>query len=267
MTTQANKTKQTKKTKTANDGGTPLLSAKDLTVLYDEKQALSKFSLELKTGEVFGLIGLNGAGKTTFIKVLLGLLQPDEGKIALMGKPVTHPDVKPEIVSLPEKFEPPHFLSGREFIHFALGLYGQTPDDERIEKMAGHLALEPSALDRAARYYSKGMKQKIGLMSCFMTDCPVIVLDEPMSGLDPLARARVKQQIAYARTAGRTVFFSSHVLSDIDEICDRIAIVDEGLLKFEGTSKLLKNKAGEPILENAFLKTIDKYEPAATLSA
>ena len=256
----------TKKSK-AQKPKAPLLAAKKICVSYDEKKVLSNISFNVSAGEVYGLIGLNGAGKTSFIKVLLGLLQQDAGQISIYGNSVKDPGVKRKLVSLPEKFEPPHFLTGREFVRFALSLYSNDVTDEQIDKSARHLALDTAALDRQARYYSKGMKQKIGLMSCFLTDCPLIVLDEPMSGLDPLARMRVKQQVDFAKKSGRTVFFSSHILADIDEICDKIAVIDEGLLKFEGTPKMLKNKSQETILENAFLKIIDKYEPAGRNAA
>ena len=268
MTQKKTKKKAEKPGKKTADTSDVLLSADSICVSYGHsKKVLSQVSFQVVRGEVFGLIGLNGAGKTSFIKVILGLLQPDSGHMQILGRPVHDEGVKKAMVSLPEKFEPPHFLTGREFIRFALSLYGHAVTDERLEKTARHLALDPEALDKQARYYSKGMKQKIGLMSCFLTECPIIVLDEPMSGLDPLARLRVKQLIDFAKKSGRSVFFSSHILADIDEICDRIAVVDEGVLKFAGTPKMLKDKSQEKILENAFLKTIDKFEPAGRLSA
>mgnify|MGYP000339013905 CR=1 FL=1 len=220
--------------------------AKNITAGYGDDPAIRNINLEIPKGKIFGLIGLNGAGKTTFIKTVLDLLKADKGSILTDG----------EVVYLPEKFEPPAFLSGYEFLRFALSFYNKSASDDDIKDNAGQLALQLEALSRRCNTYSKGMKQKIGLMSAFMSPAPVIILDEPMSGLDPLARACVKDKILECRKAGRTVFLSSHILADMDEICDTIAVIDQGVVKFTGTPKALKKQGKEDYLERAFLSII-----------
>lgn len=224
------------------------IRADNVAAGYGEKPVISGINLNVNTGGVFGLIGLNGAGKTTFIKAVLDLLKPDSGEIHTEG----------DIVYLPEKFEPPAFLSGFEFLKFALSLHGQTVSEDDIIKRAEALAFQTDALSRRCNTYSKGMKQKIGLLSAFMADAPVIILDEPMSGLDPLARARVKDEILKCRDQGRTIFLSSHILADMDEICAQIAVIDDGRVQFNGSPAELKKQGHEDYLERAFLSIIGK---------
>lgn len=227
---------------------THAIVAKKITAGYGDEPAIRDINLNVPQGNIFGLIGLNGAGKTTFIKTVLDLLKADQGTI----------DTNGEVVYLPEKFEPPAFLSGFEFLKFSLSFYGASASEEEMKNNARDLALQTEALPRRCTTYSKGMKQKVGLLSAFMSPAPVLILDEPMSGLDPLARACVKDRILKCRTAGRTVFLSSHILADMDEICDTIAVIDQGRVKFTGTPGELKSKGNEEYLERAFLSIIDK---------
>lgn len=224
------------------------IQAKSVTAGYGEKPVIRDINIDVKKGEVFGLIGLNGAGKTTFIKTVLDLLQPDSGTIKADG----------QVVYLPEKFEPPGFLTGFEFLRFSLSLYDLSVSDKTIIAAAKRLALQEEALSRRCSTYSKGMKQKIGLLSAFLTDAPVMILDEPMSGLDPLARTRVKDEILACRDQGRSVFLSSHILADMDEICATIVVIDEGRVCFEGSPSGLKKQGKEDYLERAFLSIINK---------
>lgn len=223
------------------------------TVLHD-------VSFDVLKGETFGLIGLNGVGKTTLIKILLGLLDTDQGSAKIFSKDTSDLTSKSKLAYLPERFEPPIFLNGIEFIEFSLKLYNQPFDRDTALKAAERLALDPKALDRRVDTYSKGMRQKLGLLATFLTKCPLIILDEPMSGLDPRARVFVKEEILQLRKSGVTIFLSSHILADMDEICDRIGIIHDGNLLFTGTPKEIKKTTKQDYLERAFLKTIDAYD-------
>lgn len=233
------------------------ISVKGVTADYGQGTVLDNVSFDLKAGETFGLIGLNGAGKTTLIKIILGLLQAKSGEIEVFGKKTLDPEVKKGIAYLPEKFEPPVFLSGLEFVNFSLKLYDRPFDKDAVLAAADRVALSRAALSRRVNTYSKGMRQKTGLMGTWLTECPLLILDEPMSGLDPRARVLVKDEIIACRNRGMTVFLSSHILSDMDEICDRVTVLHDGTIRFTGTPAELKQKTGQEYLERAFLTSIE----------
>ncbi len=218
---------------------------------------IENISFDVKQGETFGLIGLNGVGKTTLIKIILGLMEPSAGAVSLFGQNIGEGDGKSMIAYLPEKFEPPVFLSGFEFIKFSLDLYKRPFDKEAVLAAADRVSLSREALGRRVNTYSKGMRQKIGLMGSWLTGCPLLILDEPMSGLDPRARVLVKDEIVSCRNQGMTVFLSTHILSDMDELCDRIGIIHDKSLRFLGTPAELREKMKNESLERAFLKIIE----------
>ena len=228
-----------------------------VTADYGHGPVIEDISFDVPTGQTFGLIGLNGVGKTTLIKIILGLMESSKGFVEVFGKKTLDPDSKAKIAYLPEKFEPPPFLSGLEFVKFSLDLYKRPFSEEAVMQAADRVSLTRKALKRRVNTYSKGMRQKTGLMGTWLTGCPLLILDEPMSGLDPLARVLVKDEIAACRRAGMTVFLSSHILSDMDEICDNIAVIHDGRLKFTGTPAELKRNANQEYLERAFLKVIE----------
>jgi ABC-2 type transport system ATP-binding protein len=224
---------------------------------YGHGSVIKDVTFDVRAGETFGLIGLNGVGKTTLIKIILGLMAPSAGSAQLFGHAPGEPESRGLIAYLPEKFEPPVFLSGMEFIKFSMDLYGRSFDADAVLAAADRVALSREALKRRVNTYSKGMRQKTGLMGTWLTQCPLLVLDEPMSGLDPRARALVKDEIAACRKAGMTVFLSSHILADMDEICDRVGVIHDAGLKFLGTPAELKEKTQKDNLERAFLKVIE----------
>lgn len=228
-----------------------------LATSYGKTQVLHDISFTVPEGICFGLIGLNGAGKTTLIKVLLGLRQTTAGQATVLGQAPGHKDVKAQISYLPEKFEPPAFLTGYEFIEFTQKLYGRSVTRDEILAAAAQLQLQPEALPRRVTTYSKGMRQKLGLMATLLTDCPLIILDEPMSGLDPRARILVKDAITSYQKRGRTVIVCSHILADLDEMCPQIAILHEGRLVFSGNPEAVKKQTDQANLERAFLHCID----------
>jgi len=235
---------------------TPLLDICSIAAGYGSGPVVRDVSLSVREGETFGLIGLNGAGKTTLLKTILGLKDPETGAITIGGAAAGSLAAKKKIGFLPERFDPAWFLNAYEFIDFTLSLYGHRAARADIDAMADRLGLARAYLSKKAQSYSKGMRQKLGLMTSFMTDCPFLILDEPMSGLDPLARAQVKDIMVQERGKGRTILLSSHILSDMEEICDRIAILHEGRLMFTGTPAELLAQTGQEQLERAFLVLI-----------
>ena len=223
---------------------------------YAGVTALSGFSLEVKRGEFFGLVGVNGAGKTTLIKCLLDFCDADGGAIEIFSVPHRATAARARLAFLPERFNPPFYLTGRDFLQYLLGLHRTPYDETRAMRMFEALDLEPSALDRPARAYSKGMTQKLGLAACLLSGKELYVLDEPTGGLDPKARALLKNELKGLRGAGRTVFFTSHALADVAEMCDRMAVLHAGRLRFAGTPQELVGHFHAPDLEQAFLSCI-----------
>lgn len=233
------------------------LSLQNITVRYGAKQVLDDICLEVASGEMFGLMGLNGVGKTTMIKSILGLRDPDAGDISIFGHDRLSMQSKKQLAYLPERFDPPWFLSGMEFIKFSLSLY-KTPFSQSMAiEAAEKLALDPAVLKSRVQTYSKGMRQKLGLIATLLTGCPLLILDEPMSGLDPKARAYVKDMLRDVRAAGRTVFLSSHILSDMYELCDRVVVLHDQRFQFEGTPQDLCKYGQSENIERAFLNVID----------
>lgn len=224
--------------------------------------ALVDANFALEEGEIFGLIGLNGAGKTTLIKVILDLIQASKGKVYCFGEESTHIEARKNLSYLPEKFQPPQLLKGKEFLDLAVSYYGKSLDIEEAKRIAKSLDLREEAIFNRIGSYSKGMGQKIGLISSFLIDAPLYVLDEPMSGLDPKARIALKGQLMEKKKAGKTVFFSSHILSDIDEICDRIGVIHKGKILYVGTPATFKKTYQNEHLEKAFLNAIEKQDTA-----
>ena len=191
--------------------------------------AVRGLDLEVARGESFGLLGPNGAGKTTTLKMLLGLLRPDAGEIRLHGLPPSDPAARASVGYLPEHPYFYDYLSAEEFLDFYGRLQG-IPAGERRQRIAGTLARVGLA-DRAGtalRKFSKGMIQRLGLAQAIQHDPDLVILDEPMSGLDPVGRREVRDLILALRDAGKTVFFSSHILQDAEMVCDRVGILKQG---------------------------------------
>jgi ABC-2 type transport system ATP-binding protein len=232
------------------------LHIEDIRKSYGSKQVLGGISFALQPGESFGLIGLNGVGKTTLIKIILQLVQAENGHVSLFGDSHRQPAARRHLSYLPEKFQPSRYLKGMEFLEFAMAYYGEKLDPKQAEEEAAALDLDPARLYDKISSYSKGMGQKIGLAGAFMVQRPLLILDEPMSGLDPLARIRLKKRMQAYKEAGNTLFFSSHILSDIDEICDRIGIIHAGKLQFLGTPSEFKTQNPAKSLESAFLESL-----------
>lgn len=224
-----------------------ILSVADLSAGYKKTEIVHDISFALKKGEVVGLVGLNGAGKTTLIKTLVGLREPQKGKIQ---------QTQGDIAFLPERFEAPIFLTGFEYIQFYLNCYKQSITLDEAQKHAQTISLDSGALNRKIKTYSKGMRQKIGILATMLANVPLKILDEPMSGLDPKARHEVKSLIKQAAANGDAILMSSHILSDVSVLCDKVIVVDQGRVLFDGTPAELTLKTQEDQIEDAFLTII-----------
>ena len=228
---------------------------------YGKRQILDNVSFALAPGECFGLVGLNGVGKTTLIRSILSLRNA-KGTITFFGEPNSSARARRHLIYLPEKFQPSPQLYGWEYLSIHLDYFGQVVDKTKARAMAQGLDLDPTALDRKVRTYSKGMGQKLGLLGTLLVDAPLLILDEPMSGLDPRARVMLKDRLMEARSQGRTIFFSSHILSDIEEICDRIGILHAQNIIYLGKANDFVASMKAPSLERAFLAALDAQEKA-----
>ncbi len=243
-----------------SSGGHPEIAMEvlGLSAHYGPKEVLKDVSFSVSKGQTYGLIGLNGVGKTTLIKIALGLKTAQKGGVKIFGKPSSDPSVRFDISYLPERFDPPWFLKGGEFVKFAASLYGRQVLDSDMVMACEKLALDPKVLGSRVQTYSKGMRQKLGLIATVLTGSQILILDEPMSGLDPLARSLVKNLLGTVKAEGRTIILSSHILADMDEICDCVSIIDSQSVQFTGTPEHMKSNTGEKYLEKSFLKIIGK---------
>ena len=197
--------------------------------------ALSQLDLTVHEGEVFGYLGPNGAGKTTTLKLLMGLLRPTSGEARILGRPPGDVRVMEQIGFLPEQPSFYEYLTGRELLNFYGQLLGldRSIRRERIESLVLQLRIE-SALDLQLRKYSKGMLQRLGLAQALLNDPRLVLLDEPMSGLDPIGRREVRDLLLRLKSEGRTVFFSSHIIPDVEMVCDRVGVLVGGRLVAQG---------------------------------
>ncbi len=219
------------------------------------KVALVGLDLEVHAGEIFGFLGPNGAGKTTTMNVLLGFVPPTSGAASLFGIDVRQPIARQRIGYLPELTYYYKFLTAEELLRFYAKIFGLTraETDKRIAQLLKLVELEHAA-KRPIKGYSKGMQQRVGIAQSLINNPDLLILDEPTSGLDPLGRMKVREIIQRLKDEGKTVFFSSHELGEVEAICDHVAIVHEGQLKATGT--VAEISAGHTNLEQSFLKIV-----------
>jgi ABC-2 type transport system ATP-binding protein len=193
--------------------------------------AVDELSLDVQRGEIYGFLGPNGAGKTTTIKMLMGLIYPSRGTAQLFGRPVGDQTAKAKVGFLPESPYFYDYLTSREFLRFyghLFGLLGATLE-KRIEELL-ELVSMTRARDLQLRKFSKGMLQRVGIAQALINDPELVILDEPMSGLDPIGRKEVRDLIVRLKESGKTVMFSSHILHDAELLCDRVAMIMKGKL-------------------------------------
>ncbi|MBD3183206.1 ATP-binding cassette domain-containing protein [Candidatus Poribacteria bacterium] len=221
--------------------GIPAVKTEDLTKIFKEDsifkrkhkvKALDKLNIEINKGEVFGYLGPNGAGKTTTFKLLMGLLYPTSGKAWVMGEKISNYTFKQRVGFLPEQ---PYFydhLTGEEFLDFYAELFqlDKKTRKQRVQNILEAVGLEDSA-SKHLRKYSRGMLQRIGIAQALINDPELVILDEPLSGLDPIGRKEIRDIILDLKKQGRTIIFSSHILSDVEALCDKIGILMKGKIQ------------------------------------
>jgi ABC-2 type transport system ATP-binding protein len=240
-----------------------IIETESLTKIFKKEfsntkiEALRSLTLNVNEGEVFGFLGPNGAGKSTTIKLMLNLIRPTSGKLSIAGKPVSDKSVRRMIGYLPEN---PFFydhLTAKELLRFGGKSCDLTNDliEQRTASLLKYLDLT-DAIDRPLRSYSKGMVQRAGLALALIHDPKILILDEPMSGLDPMGRKKVFDLILTVKGEGKTIFFSSHILHDIERLCDRAAILING-----GLVRMVNVKEDLPsgkTLEDVFFEEVKK---------
>jgi len=226
------------------------IEIQNLTKIYSlgffkqRMKALDNISLTVSEGEIFGFLGPNGAGKTTTLKIMTGLNRSTSGSILLFGQDCKEPTVREVVGYLPEQPYFYDYLTAQEFLGFYGRLFGLRGNviESRIALLLKMVGME-RARDLPLRKFSKGMLQRIGIAQALINEPKLVVFDEPMSGLDPIGRREVRDLILRMREEGKTVFFSSHIISDVEMICDRVAILDRGKIRAEGTiDDLLQKK-------------------------
>lgn len=210
--------------------GSPAISIKGLTKRYGRLIAVNHLDLEVSRGEVFGFLGLNGAGKTTTIRILLDLLRPTSGSAAVFGHDCQTDSLKARsaVGYLPGEMGVYSDLTGHELLVFLERVGGLTVSKVHRHNLTERFELSDRDLSRKLREYSTGMKRKLGLIQAFQADPLLLILDEPTEGLDPLMQESFYELLADARNRGRTVFMSSHVLPEVERVCDRIAVLRKG---------------------------------------
>ncbi len=232
---------------------TAIIQFKGLVKNYAHHHVLKGIDLEVRRGEFFALVGVNGAGKTTSIKCMLDFCDVSEGEITLFDIPHTQTSSRQRMAYLPERFVPPYYLKGEDFLQYISKLHAIEYDRGQVESVCTQLDLAPSALDKPVHALSKGMAQKLGLAAILLSQAELYVLDEPMSGLDPKARAMLKAQLLDRKKQGLTVFFSTHMLADVEAMCDRMAILHQGELRFLGSPAECMETYQQSDLEQAYL--------------
>ena len=232
-----------------------MIKISHISKTYFKDKVVDDLSLTIKKGNVFGFLGPNGAGKTTTIKMMIGLSAPDSGNIKINGKSPNNIKTREEIGFMPED---PYFydhLSGLEFLTFCGQLFQKT-----FSKNKGYYTQIISSVglfdarNKMLKTYSKGMKQRLGLAQAIVNDPDYIFLDEPLDGLDPIGRREIKQIILNLKKRKKTIFFNSHILSDVEEICDQIGIIDKGKFVYSGNVKQFCKGSS---LEKAFVNIIE----------
>ena len=231
-----------------------MLIIEHLTKTYGEKKAVDDLSLHIRPGEIFGFIGHNGAGKSTTLKSAVGILQFDEGQITICGKNIREEPVacKKDLAYIPDNPDMYEFMSGIKYLNFVADVFG-IPSSARQEKIRRYADIFELTGDLAQPIsaYSHGMKQKLALISAWIHDPKLIVMDEPFVGLDPKASHLLKEMMREHCDAGGAIFFSTHVLEVAEKLCDKVAIIKQGKLIKAGTMEEVK---GDDSLEEVFLE-------------
>jgi ABC-2 type transport system ATP-binding protein len=232
----------------------PIVEIENLTKDYEvgfwrkrKVRSLDNLTLQVEGGEIFGFLGANGAGKTTTLKLLMRLIYPTAGSARILGRSIDDVSMHARIGYLPENPYFYDYLTARELLSYCAELfgYGHRERKRRAAHLLARVHLDEKSWDKQLRKYSKGMLQRVGLAQALVNDPEIVFLDEPMSGLDPIGRREVRDLIASLRAEGTTVFMCSHILSDIEVLCDRVAILNRGRLAETGRLEDLRARAGD----------------------
>ncbi len=255
---------------TPQQGAMPVVAVQSLSKIFkdfwmrDRARAVDGVSFEIRPGEIFGLLGPNGSGKSTTIKILLGLLKPSSGRVAVFGKLPTDVSIKKRIGYLPEESYLYQFLNARETLQYYGRLFGITGEvlERRTDELLDMIGLT-GAQFRPVREYSKGMQRRIGIAQALINDPDFLILDEPTTGLDPIGNRQVKDLILELGRRGKTILLSSHLLSDVEDVVDRMVILYGGKIQAEGTCEsLLESQSKTSIetdtLDDATIAEIDR---------
>ncbi len=223
-----------------------VIETRDLRKTYGRLEALKGVSLRVEKGQIYGLLGQNGAGKTTLIKILLGIVQKTDGDASLLGAAAGTPAVRRKVGYLPEDHAFPHYHTGYSLMDFYGSLYG-VPAADRAKKIPETLEIVGIAgrMHSKIKTYSKGMKQRLGIAQALMHDPDLIILDEPTDGVDPMGRKEIRDLMAELKAKGHTIFLNSHLLGEVELVCDRVAILQRGELVREGTIAELTQTKGQ----------------------
>jgi ABC-2 type transport system ATP-binding protein len=244
-------------------GTDAMIEVEDLSKAFGSVQALVGVSLHAQAGRVLGLLGPNGAGKTTLVRILATLLQPDSGHARVAGLDIVRDAVAlRSAIGLAGQYAAvDELLTGRENLELVGQLYhlGRAERRQRAERVLEQFQLAGTA-DRPVRTYSGGMRRRLDLAASLVGQPPVLILDEPTSGLDPVGRMKVREIIQRLKNEGKTVFFSSHELGEVETVCDRVAILHQGELKVEGRVSDLVQRHQQSSLEQVFLEIIGYHE-------
>lgn len=241
---------------------TPIISIQNLNKSYGAKQVLKNINLEIFPGQIIGYIGPNGAGKSTTVKILIGLIPDFEGQVMIMGKPLQENilEIKKTIGYVPENAEIYEVLTPLEYLDFVGKLQGMEEEQirQRAEKMLTQFGLKES-MDQRMDTFSKGMRQKVLLISGLIHNPQIIILDEPLSGLDANAVILVKEIIALMAKEGKTIFYCSHMMDVVEKVSDRIILIKDGEIIANGTFEEIKQNNGDT-LEKVFSKLTGKND-------
>jgi ABC-2 type transport system ATP-binding protein len=233
---------------------------KDLvsSFLRKKSRVLENLNLTVGRSETFGLLGPNGAGKTTTLKILLGLMRPTSGTALVLGAPAGDEKALSRIGFLPENPYFYSYLTGREFMEFVARLFGLTgkPGKDRCTELLETVSLRKEDADKPMRKYSKGMLQRLGIAQSLINDPDIVFWDEPMSGLDPIGRRDVRNILAKLKEQKKTIFFNSHLLPDVNEVCDRVGILNRGKLVAQANIHEISSTGDYHALEEYFLQAV-----------
>lgn len=237
----------------------PALSLNNISYSVSGIEILKTLNFHVSEQNYYAIAGVNGAGKSTLIKLILDLIRPGPGgEIRIFGADNRAPRCRDQLAYLPEKFDVRKNISGRQYLEFIASIYRQGISRDKMAGLCERLDFPVDRLDSRVAGYSKGMVQKLGLVSCFMLDRKLIILDEPLSGLDPRARFHFKELLREEKFSQRTILYSTHLLADAEDLCDQFGILHDGELKYQGTPADCMRYYQSDTLEKAYMKCISE---------